>query len=134
MPAAVDAARPRLGATGCATLASWPRVRQAHLAQCRTLLGHAMPPCSPAAAVDRQAPDVSAAEPGSVCPVCQHGRMQRITTVYRQPAVWDLSVPAAPGLHVTMRRQTRQPQLGALTAGLDRLEGRGAPTMVAKAS
>jgi Putative transposase/Transposase zinc-binding domain len=73
------------------------RVRQAHLAQCRTLLGHAMQPRSPAAAADRQAPDVSAAEPGSVCPVCQHGRMQLIKTVYRQPAVWDLSVPA-PGL------------------------------------
>jgi len=32
-----------------------------------------------------------------VCPVCQHGRMQLVQTVYRQPAAWDLSVPA-PGL------------------------------------
>ena len=69
------------------------RVRQAKLAQCRTLLGHATQPRPPAAAVDLKASDVPGAEPGGVCPVCQHGRMQLITTVYRQPAVWDLSVP-----------------------------------------
>jgi hypothetical protein len=71
------------------------RVRQEKLAQCRTLLGHATPPRAPATAValDLKAPEVPGAEPGSVCPVCQHGRMQLITTVYRQPAVWDLSMP-----------------------------------------
>ena len=73
------------------------RVRQEKLAQCRTLLGYATPPRTPAAGVDLKAPEVSGAEPGAVCPVCQHGRMQLIKTVYRQPAVWDLSVPA-PGL------------------------------------
>jgi Putative transposase/Transposase zinc-binding domain len=71
------------------------RVRQEKLAQCRTLLGHATQLRAPAAAValDLKAPEVPGAEPGSVCPVCQHGRMQLITTVYRQPAVWDLSMP-----------------------------------------
>jgi hypothetical protein len=73
------------------------RVRQAQLAQCRTLLGPATQPRTPAVAVDLQAPAVPRAELGGVCPVCQHGRMQLIKTVYRQPAVWDLSVPA-PGL------------------------------------
>ena len=47
--------------------------------------------------VDRTPPAVSEAEPGAACPVCQQGRMQLIKTMYRQPAVWDLSVPA-PGL------------------------------------
>ena len=77
----------------CGFLAN--RVRQEKLAQCRTLLGHATPPRAPATAValDLKAPEVPGAEPGSVCPVCQHGRMQLITTVYRQPAVWDLSMP-----------------------------------------
>jgi hypothetical protein len=73
------------------------RVRQAKLAQCRMLLGHATYPHTREAAADLQASKVSAAEPGAACPVCQHGRMQLIKTVYRQPAVWDLSVPA-PGL------------------------------------
>jgi len=40
---------------------------------------------------------VAAAEPGSVCPVCQYGHMQLVQTLYRQPAAWDLSVPT-PGL------------------------------------
>ena len=71
------------------------RVRQEKLAQCRTLLGHATQPRAPAAAaaLDLTAPEVPGAEPGSVCPVCQHGRMQLIQTVYRQPALWDLSRP-----------------------------------------
>jgi len=71
------------------------RVRHEKLAQCRTLLGHVTQPPAPAAAValDLKAPAIPGAEPGSVCPVCQHGRMQLLTTVYRQPAVWDLSMP-----------------------------------------
>ena len=73
------------------------RVRQAKLAQCHMLLGHATHPPPREAAADLQASTISAAEPGAACPVCQHGRMQLIKTVYRQPAVWDLSVPA-PGL------------------------------------
>lgn len=72
------------------------RVRQAKLTQCRTLLGHATPPRPPAAA-DLKALEVPRAEPGDVCPVCQHGRMQLIKTMYRQSAVWDLAVPT-PGL------------------------------------
>jgi hypothetical protein len=68
------------------------RVRQAKLAQCRTLLGHATPPCPPAA-VDLKAPALPGAEPGGVCPVCQHGRMQLVQTLYQQPAVWGLAVP-----------------------------------------
>ena len=68
------------------------RVRQEKLAQCRTLLGHA-PPLRPPAAVDPKAPELPGAEPGGVCPVCQHGRMQLVQTLYRQPAVWDLAVP-----------------------------------------
>ena len=73
------------------------RVRQAKLAQCRTLLGHATPLLVQEEAADREAPAVSAQEPGAVCPVCQHGRMQLVQTLYRQPAAWDLAVPV-PGL------------------------------------
>jgi Putative transposase/Transposase zinc-binding domain len=69
------------------------RVRQEKLAQCGMLLGHATQPRAQEAAADLQAPKVSAGEPGAACPVCQHGRMQLVKTVYRQPAVWDLSVP-----------------------------------------
>src|SRR2546423_15210218 len=53
------------------------RVRQEKLAQCRTLLGHATPP-RPPAAVDLKAPALPGAEPGGVCPVCQHRRMQLV--------------------------------------------------------
>ena len=73
------------------------RVRQEKLAQCRTVLGHATRPCTREVAVDLKPLQGAAVEPGAVCPVCQHGRMQLITTVYRQPAVWDLSMPV-PGL------------------------------------
>ena len=69
------------------------RVRQEKLAQCRMLLGHPTQPHAQEAAADLQAPKVLAGEPGAACPVCQHGRMQLVKTVYRQPAVWDLSVP-----------------------------------------
>jgi len=68
------------------------RVRQEKLAQCRTLLGHAPQLCPPAT-VDPKAPELPGAEPGGVRRVCQHGRMQRVQTLYRQPAVWDLAVP-----------------------------------------
>ena len=73
------------------------RVRQEKLAQCRTLLGHATQPQPLEGAMDLKTPEVSAGEPGAVCPVCQHGRMQLVKTLYRQPGAWDLSVPA-PGL------------------------------------
>jgi Putative transposase/Transposase zinc-binding domain len=73
------------------------RVREEKLAQCRTLLGHAMPASARAEAGHLKPPEVSAAEPGTVCPVCQHGRMQLVQTLYRQRAVWDLTVPT-PGL------------------------------------
>jgi hypothetical protein len=70
------------------------RVRQEKLAQCRTLLGHVTPPHPREVAVDLKIPEVSAGEPGAVCPVCQHGRMQLVKTFYQQPGAWDLSVPA----------------------------------------
>jgi hypothetical protein len=75
------------------------RVRQEKLAQCRTLLGRATPPQARGKAVDLdlKPPEGAAGEPGTVCPVCQHGRMQLIQTLYRQPGVWDLSLPV-PGL------------------------------------
>ena len=75
------------------------RVRQEKLAQCRTLLGRATPPQARGKAVDLdlKPPEGAAGEPGTVCPVCQHGRMQLIQTLYRQPGVWDLSLPM-PGL------------------------------------
>jgi len=73
------------------------RVRQEKLAQCRIFLGHTTQPRTRDEAANREAPAVSAGEPGSVCPVCQHGRMQLVQTLYRQQAAWDLSVPA-PGL------------------------------------
>jgi hypothetical protein len=70
------------------------RVRQEKLAQCRSLLGQATRPPAQKEAVDLKTPAVSAAEPGSVCPVCQHGRMQLVQTLYRQQAAWNLSLPA----------------------------------------
>jgi hypothetical protein len=68
------------------------RVRQAKLMQCRALLGHATRPLVREATGDREAPAVPACEPGTLCPLCQHGHMQLIQTLYRQPAAWDLSV------------------------------------------
>jgi len=73
------------------------RVRQEKLVQCRALLGQVSRPCAQEATGDREAPAVPSGEPGAPCPVCQHGRMQLVQTLYRQPAAWDLSVPA-PGL------------------------------------
>src|SRR5262249_50127445 len=83
------------------------RVRQEKLAQCRALLGQATPLRAPgkAMALDLKPPTGTAGEPGTACPVCQHGRMQLIKTVYRQPGVWDLSVPAS-GLDTSQRRET----------------------------
>ena len=69
------------------------RVRQEKLTQCRTLLGHTTRPPIRDEATDIKTPEVSAGEPGSVCPVCQHGRMHLVQTLYRQPTAWDLSVP-----------------------------------------
>jgi len=69
------------------------RVRQEKLAQCRALLGHAPRLCAQEAAADLKTPEVPSGEPGARCPVCQHGRMQLVQTLYRQPAVWDLAVP-----------------------------------------
>jgi hypothetical protein len=71
------------------------RVRQEKLVQCRALLGQALCPLLQAEAVDldRQLSAVAATEPGAVCPVCQHGCMQLVQTLYRQPAAWDLAVP-----------------------------------------
>jgi Putative transposase/Transposase zinc-binding domain len=73
------------------------RVRQAKLAQCRALLGQATRPLTREAIVDREASTGPSGESGALCPVCQHGHMQLVQTLYRQPAAWDLSVPA-PGL------------------------------------
>jgi hypothetical protein len=71
------------------------RVRQEKLVQCRALLGQALRPPFQAEAVDldRQLSAAAALEPGAVCPVCQHGRMQLVQTLYRQPAAWNLAVP-----------------------------------------
>jgi putative transposase/transposase-like zinc-binding protein len=73
------------------------RVRQEKLAQCRTLLGHAPRAQARDEATDPKRPEVFVGEPGVVCPVCQHGHMQLVQTLYRQPALWDLAVPV-PGL------------------------------------
>lgn len=73
------------------------RVRQEKLVQCRILLGHAMRLHTREEPVAREMPAMPASEPGAQCPVCQHGRMQLVKTLYRQQAAWDLSVPA-PGL------------------------------------
>ena len=70
------------------------RVRQAKLAQCRALLGHALQSLVQQEAAASKPPEGTAGEPGAVCPVCQQGRMQLVQTVYRQTAAWDLSVPA----------------------------------------
>jgi putative transposase/transposase-like zinc-binding protein len=70
------------------------RVRQAKLAQCRALLGHALQSLVQQEAAAYKPPEGTAGEPGAVCPVCQQGRMQLVQTVYRQTAAWDLSVPA----------------------------------------
>jgi hypothetical protein len=73
------------------------RVRQEKLAQCRALLGQA--PCPPRREepVAREVPEGPSSAPGAPCPVCQHGRMQLVHTLYRQQGAWDLSVPM-PGL------------------------------------
>jgi Putative transposase/Transposase zinc-binding domain len=69
------------------------RVRQEKLAQGRALLEQVSRPCAQEATVDREAPAVPSGEPGAPCPVCQHGRMQLVQTLYRQQGVWDLSRP-----------------------------------------
>jgi hypothetical protein len=69
------------------------RVRQAKLAQCRALLGHTPRLCAQEAAADLKTPEGPAGEPDARCPVCQHGHMQLVQTLYRQPAAWDLAVP-----------------------------------------
>jgi Putative transposase/Transposase zinc-binding domain len=69
------------------------RVRQEKLAQCHALLGYAPQPYIPARAADLTTSEVPWGEPGARCPICQHGHMQLVQTLYRQPAVWDLSVP-----------------------------------------
>jgi hypothetical protein len=69
------------------------RVRQEKLTQCRALLGQVSRPFAQEATVDREAPTVPSGEPGAQCPVCQHGRMQLVQTLYRQQGVWDLSRP-----------------------------------------
>src|SRR4030095_93545 len=69
------------------------RVRQEKLAQCRALLGQVSRPFAYDEATAPKTPEVSTGEPGAVCPVCQHGRMHLVQTLYRQPAAWDLSVP-----------------------------------------
>jgi hypothetical protein len=75
------------------------RVRQEKLVQCRALLGQTLCPLIQEEAVDLecQPSAVAVGEPGAVCPACQHGRMQLVHTVYRQPAAWNLAVPV-PGL------------------------------------
>src|SRR5215469_16398490 len=73
------------------------RVRQEKLAQCRALLGQAPRPPRHEEPVARQVPEVPSSAPGAPCPVCQHGRMQLVQTLYRQQGAWDLSVPM-PGL------------------------------------
>jgi hypothetical protein len=69
------------------------RVRQEQLAQGRTLLGHATRPWAQEAAADLKMPEGPSGEPGAPCPVCQHGRMQLVQTLYRPQAAWDLSMP-----------------------------------------
>jgi hypothetical protein len=73
------------------------RVRQEKLVQCHALLRHAAQPWARQETVARKPPEVAAAEPGGVCPACQHGHMQLVQTLYRQPTAWDLFVPI-PGL------------------------------------
>src|SRR5919204_2038121 len=68
------------------------RVRQGKIAQCRTLVGHAPRAQARDETTDPKRPEVVVGEPGVVCPVCQHGRMQLVQTLYRQPAVWALAV------------------------------------------
>jgi hypothetical protein len=69
------------------------RLRQEKLAQCRTLLRHATRPPPQQEAVALKLPEVSVGEPGAVCPICQHGRMQLMQTLTRHQAAWELSVP-----------------------------------------
>src|SRR5262249_27866126 len=73
------------------------RGRQEKLAQCRVLLGQATRLHTREEPVAREMPAMPASEPGTQCPICEHGRMQLVKTLYRQRAAWDLSVPA-PGL------------------------------------
>jgi hypothetical protein len=69
------------------------RVRQAKLAQCRAFLGQATRPLAREAIVNCEASTGPLGEPGAPCPVCQHGRMQLVQTLYRQQAAWAVSTP-----------------------------------------
>jgi hypothetical protein len=73
------------------------RTRQQKLAQCRLLLKQVTLPLVRAEVPEPKAEDTPVGEPGSVCPLCQQGRMQLVETYHRHRAAWDLSVaPPAP--------------------------------------
>ena len=109
------------------------RVRQEKLAQCRTLLGHATQPRARESWPGPQG--TQGLSRGA------RGRMSSLPA--RADATGHNGVSTASGVgpvcahpwagHL-IEEETRQTQLVSLTAGLDRLEGRGAPTRVAKVS
>ena len=68
------------------------RVRQAKLAQCRTLL-HQTTPALPAGAGRRRADDEApAGETLRVCPVCHQGYLRLVETLHPHRAARDLSM------------------------------------------
>jgi len=70
------------------------RVRQAKLAQCRTLLRQPMPSVSTCETTRRtEEADAHLATASMVCPVCQQGHMQLVETLYPHRAARDLSGP-----------------------------------------
>ena len=108
------------------------RVRQEKLAQCRTLLGHATRPRAREAAVDREAPDGvrgGARRPVSGLPARADAAGQDVVST-----AGGVGPVGARPWHLTPHRggRRRQTQSMSLTAGLCRLEGRGASTIVAR--
>lgn len=68
------------------------KVRQAKLAQCRTLLKQAMFEHASGKAPPNPEDEMARRDTPTVCPVCQQGQMQVVETFYLHRAFWDLSV------------------------------------------
>lgn len=69
------------------------KVRQAKLAQCRTLLMQTTIEHAVGKAQSNPEDEMGRRDTLTVCPVCHQGQMQVVETFYLHRAFWDLSVP-----------------------------------------